>query len=47
MDKKIDIEKTETLGLQLVSSLANQIDATIQLELKKGTKFIIEFKLYE
>lgn len=47
MDKKINIEKTETLGLQLVSSLASQIDATVQLELKKGTKFIIEFKLYE
>lgn len=47
MDKKIDIEKTETLGLQLVSSLANQIDATIQLELERGTRFIIEFKLYE
>jgi PAS domain S-box-containing protein len=47
MDEKIDIEKTETLGLQLVSSLASQIDAKIKVELKKGTKFMIEFKLYE
>ncbi len=40
----IDIKHTETLGLQLVDTLVEQINGTLVLERKKGTKFIIEFK---
>jgi PAS domain S-box-containing protein len=40
----ISIENTETLGLQLVNNLSNQIDGEIQLERSHGTKFKIIFK---
>lgn len=40
----IDIKYTETLGLQLVDTLVEQINGTLVLERNKGTKFIIEFK---
>ncbi|MFN4233423.1 MAG: PAS domain S-box protein [Bacteroidia bacterium] len=41
------IENTQTLGLQLVSSLCEQLDAELKLSSKqgKGTCFEIEFKL--
>lgn len=40
----IDIKHTETLGLQLVDTLVEQINGTLVLERNRGTKFIIEFK---
>jgi PAS domain S-box-containing protein len=40
----IDIKQTETLGLQLVDTLVEQINGTLVLDRTKGTKFIIEFK---
>lgn len=40
----IDIKHTETLGLQLVDTLVEQINGTLVLDRRKGTKFIIEFK---
>lgn len=39
----IDFRETESLGLQLVTNLVEQIDGTITLEKQKGTKFIIQF----
>jgi len=41
-----DFRKTESLGLQLVTTLVEQIDGTVNCETKKekGTSFIIEFK---
>ncbi len=39
----IDFRKTQTLGLQLVTSLVEQIGGTIELDKSKGTKFIITF----
>ena len=39
----IDIKHTETLGLQLVDTLVEQINATLVLDKSKGTKFLIEF----
>ncbi|HTX61659.1 MAG TPA: PAS domain S-box protein, partial [Methanobacterium sp.] len=33
-----------SLGLQLVNSLVNQLDGSIELDRSKGTKFIIKFK---
>jgi len=41
--KEVDYKKTESLGLQLVSTLVEQIEGTIKLENQKGTSFIIEF----
>jgi len=38
-----DIVKTETLGLQLVSSLVSQLEGTISLDKSKGTEFFIKF----
>ncbi len=38
-----NIHTTESLGMQLVTALADQLDGTIEADLRKGTKFIIEF----
>ena len=38
-----EIEKVETLGLQLVDSLVKQLNGTIKIEINNGTKFIITF----
>ncbi|MBZ2166693.1 sensor histidine kinase [Methanobacterium spitsbergense] len=40
----IDLENTDSLGLQLIYSLTNQIDGTIHLARTNGTSFKIEFK---
>ncbi len=39
----IDYRETESLGLQLVTNLVEQIDGTIELDRSRGTKFIIHF----
>lgn len=39
----INFENPETLGLQLVSILVDQLDGEIELKKVKGTKFIIKF----
>lgn len=43
ISRDINIRNTRTLGLQLVNMLVDQLDGTIQLSRKKGTKFIITF----
>ncbi|MFN7012752.1 MAG: PAS domain S-box protein, partial [Bacteroidia bacterium] len=47
LPNNFNIENTQTLGLQLVSSLCEQLDAELKLSSKqgKGTCFEIEFKL--
>ena len=40
----IDFRNTESLGLQLVVTLVEQINGKIQLESQKGAKFTFEFK---
>ena len=40
----IDYKNTESLGLQLVNNLVNQIDGTLELDGKNGTTFKIVFK---
>lgn len=44
--KSVDYKKTESLGLQLVISLVDQISGKIKMESKKdkGTKYIIAFR---
>lgn len=43
MPKELDIQKTETLGMQLVNDLTEQIDGTIELNRIGGTTFSIMF----
>ena len=40
----IDFRKTNTLGMQLVTSLVGQLKGTIELDRTKGTEFKITFK---
>ncbi len=40
----LDFKNTNSLGLQLVRSLVNQVDGKIELEKNHGTKFKITFK---
>ncbi len=39
----LDYRNTESLGLQLVVALVEQINGSIKIDQKKGTKFAIEF----
>ncbi len=43
--EKIDLESTDSLGLQLVNILVDQLDGKIELKRKGGTKFIIRFNV--
>lgn len=40
----LDFRNPESLGLQLVNALINQIEGSLDLERRNGTKFIIYFK---
>jgi two-component sensor histidine kinase len=40
----VDIKNPETLGLQLVNALVDQIDGSLDLNREKGTKFTIKFR---
>jgi len=40
----LDFRTTDSLGMQLVVTLVNQLDGTITLDRTKGTTFIITFK---
>jgi len=42
--KNINYKETNSLGLQLVTTLVEQIDGNIEMSNKKGTKFTIIFK---
>lgn len=41
----VDFENPDTLGLQLVSILADQLDGKIELRRENGTKFILELNV--
>ncbi len=42
--ENIDFQNTQSLGLQLVNTLVNQLGGEIKLEKDNGTKFILNFK---
>ena len=44
ISNKIDFRNTDSLGMQLIISLTEQIDGNIELDSSNGTKFIITFK---
>ncbi len=41
----IDLEKTGSLGMKIVSKLVKQIDGTMEYAYSNGAKFIIDFKI--
>lgn len=44
--ENLNFKKTESLGLQLVNTLVNQLEGDINLEKINGTKFTIKFPEY-
>jgi len=44
LPKEIDFRKTETLGMQLVIMLVEELAGTIELDRSEGTEFTIQFK---
>lgn len=40
----LDSQNTESLGLQLVTALIEQLDGTIELDRGEGTSFTLKFK---
>ncbi len=40
----VDFRKTDSLGLQLVTSLVKQIDGSIELDQSRGTTFTVKFR---
>jgi two-component sensor histidine kinase len=45
--EKLDIEDLDSLGLQLVTSLVDQLDGELELRRDNGTKFTIRFTVTE
>lgn len=43
LPKELDVENSESLGLQLVYTLIDQLDATITIDTGKGTEYLITF----
>jgi two-component sensor histidine kinase len=44
LTKDFDINQTETLGLQLVMTLIEQLEGNIKIETKQGIKYFITFE---
>jgi two-component sensor histidine kinase len=44
LPKHIDYRNTESLGLQLVVTLTDQLNGIIELDTSKGTTYVISFK---
>ena len=45
LPKNFDFQNTETLGLQLVNNLVEQLEGTIEINGNRGTEFIITFNV--
>ena len=43
--EKIDLENSDTLGLQLVNILVDQLDGEIELKMDRGTEFNIRINV--
>lgn len=43
----VDFRETESLGLQLVTTLSDQLDGEIELDRSKGTEFRIRFRVHK
>jgi len=47
LPKDIDYRNTQSLGLQLVVTLTDQLNGSIELDREHGTKYTIIFKQYQ
>ena len=45
--ENLDIEDLDTLGLQLVTSLVDQLDGELELKRNNGTEFTMKFTVTE
>ena len=45
--ENIDIEDLESLGLQLVTTLVDQLDGELELKRNNGTEFFMRFTVIE
>jgi len=45
--ESVDIEELDSLGMQLVTSLVDQLDGEFELKRNNGTEFILRFTLTE
>ena len=45
ISEEITVQNTDTLGLQLVSTLVEQMEGELRLERNNGTKFTISFTI--
>jgi two-component sensor histidine kinase len=44
LPESFNVETAESLGLQLVTTLATQVGGVLKVESKNGTRFSIDFK---
>jgi two-component sensor histidine kinase len=44
LPKHFDVNKTNTLGLQLVTTLTEQLDGILEVRNSKGAEFVLTFK---
>ena len=47
LPENLEFTRTDSLGLELVNNLVDQIDGTIELDKRNGTKFVIKFNELE
>jgi two-component sensor histidine kinase len=47
MPENFDIQNSESLGLQLITTLVDQLGGKLEVKKDKGTEFIIEFEIAE
>jgi len=47
ISENLDLEKSDTLGIQLVSILVDQLDGELQLNRDSGTEFVIKITVKE
>ncbi|WP_269849015.1 sensor histidine kinase [Methanosarcina horonobensis] len=45
--ESLDLENPDTLGMQLVTTLVDQLDGELELKKNSGTEFIIKFAMPE
>jgi two-component sensor histidine kinase len=44
LPERFDIARSDTLGLQLVTTLVKQVDGTLDVRRDRGTEFMVTFK---
>jgi len=47
LPENLEIEDLDSLGMQLVTTLVDQLDGELELKRNKGTEFIVRFAVIE